>query len=1244
MSKRKFIFPFDWRVETMEFDEEGENGPRASQATFFRIYGFAHPTHETMCLVIRDFHPYAYVELPSSREWCAESARGVQDAWEQKLCRADCLPVRAEFVLRSRIFFAEGRVVKGHFRRNKYPMFKVYFSTVGQMQEFRRKTTFRPLDVGNDKVKLVMHQESITPLMQFTTAAGISTTGWVSYRPGLTEFSLTDLPREHWASWESVRQARLGTLQYPTPRLLSFDIECYSHNPNKMPTAEVPADKCFQISMVLNGAQGEDKHLLSLGSPRELEGITVHRFPTEADLLLGFTQFIVDHDPQIIMGYNIFSFDIPYLIARAELLQVLLEFSSFSHKYDTPAEKIEIRWESAAYGEQKFDYLAAEGRLFVDMLPIIRRDFKFSTYKLKFVADQLIGDTKDPMDHHAIFRAYIQGVAKAAGKPNRAARVLAKCGKYCVQDSSLVIRLFEVTQTWMGISEMANVTRVPIFDTFTTGQQIKVLSQLFHECTAADIVIDASPFRPAMGYKGATVFPPVAGVYQMVIPMDFKSLYPSVIRAYNICYTSYVPPGSHIQDSLCHIVAWEDEEGSHSHRFLKEPKGMLPLMLEKLADARDAAKAVMKRVKGELTDATGDVLKRLKSELKVYDKKQLALKVSANSAYGFLGVIRGRMPFPPGAASVTAMGRKSVEKAATHLVDRYGANLVYGDTDSCMVNFDRFSYDAAGAKGLWAFALQIEEEIRTEFPDEIVLEFEETIYAKFLILTKKRYLAYQMDENGVVSTELQKKGVMLTRRDYCPFQRTLYEAIVRKVFEGESEAAVEEHVIEQINLLLSGSFSRDEFVQTMAVGSISSYALKPLPQNPEKRVKRLQDLGIAPYDCADDCSPTEFCVMCRLHYIGFTLPAQVQLAERMRRRGVPVEAGERLEMLYTTAGGLKGKASQKAEHPAYLKAHSDYVKVDYYFYLKSLEKQFTQLMNAGYHHYSEKGEIVVWPFFKEHIKLRFAKLKVLNQLKGLVGNTYRYVDEDDMDVTKQRITKRKQVDQALALLKPPGAKSEMQTLFEAAADESWLAIDLPVLRSVFDCVFQRGGLCPRREDIFNVFKWPLASYRVVIITGECYTKMRGGNPVAQGLALSDAPGQRVSDGFTPGLRDIFRESGSVLRDGSLLPWVEQGVMLLCSSLTGAKNKKMEHLKYWDAWTTQLVSKISRAAKRRMIFLLWGEVARGKKDVIGKKHVVMELRTNQETTDPFFGNALTGCQHFSETNSVLSRWREAEIVW
>lgn len=193
------------------------------------------------------------------------------------------------------------------------------------------------------------------------------------------------------------------------------------------------------------------------------------------------------------------------------------------------------------------------------------------------------------------------------------------------------------------------------------------------------------------------------------------------------------------------------------------------------------------------------------------------------------------------------------------------------------------------------------------------------------------YLA--CDRNGVVSNKVGKKGVLLARRDNSQFIRTLYGDIIMKLFNKYDKDQLLYDLLQDMNKLCGASYPSKDFVVTKAVGAIEDYKIKTLPDDPEKRQKRLDDLN---------CTEAEYATKC--------LPAQVQLAEKMRSRGMRVDPGSRLEYVITVGGGHKAKQSEKVEDIDYYRnyAESGILRLDYMYYLKLLSVPLDQVFRVVY--------------------------------------------------------------------------------------------------------------------------------------------------------------------------------------------------------------------------------------------------------------------------------------------------------
>jgi len=904
---------------------------------------------------------------------------------------------------------------------------------------------------GYGYIVLKIHEIDANPILQMTCNRDIPTAGWIQFKGNLIDKDeqITLCHSEYKVKWKYLEKSDCNVI--PRPKIMGFDIEVNSHRPSMFPDAKEPEDKVFQISCVIC-REGDDpsvyeKYLLTLGNPdQNVTGndINISTFKTEYNLLEGFSKFIREHSVNVIVGYNILGFDIPYLIDRSKHNFCINEFSLQGfHKFKYAKEKT-IKWSSSAYKNQEFQYLDAEGRLYVDLLPLVKRDFKMNNYKLKTVSDYFLGETKDPLSPEGIFKCYKLGMEKDENDmyTYNAKKAMAICGKYCVQDSALVVKLMDKLKIWVGLTEMAKTCNVPIFSLYTQGQQIKVFSQVYKYCLDNHIVVEKDGYTVNENerYVGAHVFPPVPGKYHKVVPFDFASLYPTTIIAYNIDYNTFVTDPN-IPDHKCHIMEWNDCIGcchdpkvirkselsdyiesqqdkisklrqkrnstkvisektrlkiqiddllkqlkpytderaeinktkpkfpmcaKRSYRFLKEPPGVLPTVIQNLLDARKhtrkvdmkQCKEMIKKLEESLNDLSkndqeiSEINKQIreqKSLLDILDKRQLAYKVSCNSMYGAMGVKRGYLPFMPGAMCTTYMGRVNIEKVAKIIPEKYKGQLIYGDTDSNYIHFPHLKT----AQETWDYALYVADELTKIFPKPIKLEFEEEIYDFFFILTKKRYMYRKCLRDGKVDNKIGKKGVLLARRDNSKFVREIYENVISKIADNEDKENILYYIVDQLNNLCSSNRNINDFVVTKAVGDIGDFTPKKFIDEKGVTKCKIGDYTVPMLPSRNNIeeynkelkkknanTSKEFYMSC--------LPAQVQLAERMRTRGERVDKGSRLEYIVTDPDNHTAKQYEKVESADYVKKFPDIIKVDYLYYIKALSNPIDQVLSVAF--------------------------------------------------------------------------------------------------------------------------------------------------------------------------------------------------------------------------------------------------------------------------------------------------------
>ncbi|OBZ73506.1 DNA polymerase delta catalytic subunit [Grifola frondosa] len=681
-------------------------------------------------------------------------------------------------------------------------------------------------------------------------------------------------------------------------RILSFDIECAGRK-GIFPEANI--DPVIQIANMVT-RQGESKpfvrNVFTLNTCSHIVGSQVLSFHDEAELLERWRDFVAEVDPDVITGYNISNFDFPYLMDRAKALKAN-NFPLLGRMINIKAQVKDTHFSSKAFGQRDSKETALEGRLQMDILQYMQREYKLRSYTLNAVCAQFLGEQKEDV-HHSVITELQNGTPESRRR----------LAVYCLKDAYLPQRLLDKLMCFINYTEMARVTGVPFNYLLARGQSIKVLSQLFRKANDDGYIVPALKGEGSdEQYEGATVIEPKKGYYDVPIAtLDFSSLYPSIMMAHNLCYTTLLDKSTIDRLNLIKDVDYIQSPTTSSRR-----KGLLPTILEDLIGARKRAKADLKK--------ETDPFKRA-----VLDGRQLALKISANSVYGFTGATIGKLPCLPISSSVTAYGRQMIEKTkqacdnfshaqpyfdsmilymkeveAEYCIANghsHDAQVIYGDTDSVMVRFGPTDLPAVMALGS-----QAADFVTAKFVKPIKLEFEK-VYFPYLLINKKRYAglywtkADKFDKMDTKGIEASMSSTFLhsythfccqtVRRDNCRLVSTVIETCLHKMLIDRDVKGAEEYAKQVISDLLQNKVDMSQLVITKALAK-SDYAAKQ---------------------------------------------AHVELAERMKQRdaGSAPALGDRVA--YVIIKGVKGAAAyEKSEDPIYVLENN--IPIDTKYYLEN---------------------------------------------------------------------------------------------------------------------------------------------------------------------------------------------------------------------------------------------------------------------------------------------------------------------
>lgn len=453
--------------------------------------------------------------------------------------------------------------------------------------------------------------------------------------------------------------------------------------------------------------------------------------------------------------------------------------SQTKQKHDRRCKVRDARFSSKAYGTHEYKEIGIEGRVQFDLLQAIRRDHNLSSYSLNSVSAHFLGEQKEDVHHSDISRLQ-----------DGSAETRRRLAIYCLKDAYLPQRLLDKLMCMVNAIEMARVTGVPLSFLLQRGQSIKVFSQILRKTRARGMLVPnmrrgaAGGEDGAVGYEGATVLEPKAGYYATPIAtLDFASLYPSIMMAHNLCYSTLLPKSAHARFPATGANATSVESPS-GERFVRAElrRGVLPEILRELIAAR-------KKARRDMAAASDPFVKA------VLNGRQLALKISANSVYGFTGATVGALPCLEISSSVTSFGRVMIESTRRQVMERFSrrngyaadADVVYGDTDSVMVNFGVADTAEAMRLGQEAAAL-----VSATFAEPIKLEFEK-VYNPYLLISKKRYagLLWTRPESW---DKIDTKGIETVRRDNCLLVRNVVTTCLDLILVQRSPDRAAEYV------------------------------------------------------------------------------------------------------------------------------------------------------------------------------------------------------------------------------------------------------------------------------------------------------------------------------------------------------------------------------------------------------------------------------------------------------------------
>ncbi|KAG2061849.1 hypothetical protein BDR06DRAFT_945889 [Suillus hirtellus] len=552
--------------------------------------------------------------------------------------------------------------------------------------------------------------------------------------------------------------------------------------------------------------------------PRRIRGFPLEIVADELELLNRIVDIVVDFDPDIIVGWNVQSASWGYLSARGNYygFDVGELISRAPNKNDAAGN---YQW-----SQRTTTTFKVTGRHVFNVWRIMRVEQTLSIYSFENVAFQLLR-RRVPRYTPEVLTTWYNST-----DPVHTSRVL----RYFLERTILTLEILQEAEITTKNAEFARVFGVDFYSVISRGSQFKVESFMFRIAKPESFVL-LSPSKQDVGKQNAAecmplIMEPLSAFYNgPVVVLDFQSLYPSIMIAYNYCYSTCLGrivdfqgrnrfgvvdlqrPHGLLENLQDHITI-----APNGIMYVKPEvrKGLLSRMLTELLDTRVMVKQAMKGSKSD------------KALSRVLNARQLSLKYIANVTYGYTSATySGRMPAVEIADSIVQSGRETLEKAI-EVIDsnaKWGARVVYGDTDSLFIYLQGKTKEQAFHTGY-----DIADTITAMNPAPIKLKFEK-VYLPCLLMAKKRYVGFKFENPDETVPAFDAKGIETVRRDGVPAQSKMTETCLKTLFRTQDLSQVKDYCYQSWTKILQNQVSIQDFIfaKEVKMGTYSEKAPPP---------------------------------------------------------------------------------------------------------------------------------------------------------------------------------------------------------------------------------------------------------------------------------------------------------------------------------------------------------------------------------------------------------------------------------
>jgi len=378
----------DLKFQIIDWDDFHDDDMSGNKVYKIRLFGKT-KEDKNVYLQIEDFSPFFFVEIDSN--WRDSSIQYIIDACKKRVFPKENVDGLKSFKVVEKYKF------DGFTNYKKFKYLQLTFKSHIAMKSYDRAFSkkLKVPQLSRRPIKLRIYESNIQPFIRFMHIRQLSSVGWVSIKKNnLMDFDITPTTAHYnykcrWTDVDKVDDNDIRKLV-----IASFDIECTSED-GTFPKPKRDGDKVIQIGITYSRfgeTECYEKRILTLNKTTSLPDAIVEWFPTEEELLLAFSRTIRETDPDIITGYNIFGFDFKYLMKRSQKLDIFTKFSRLSRVKGEVCQFVKQELSSSALGDNKLRYYKMTGRVIVDLMKVVQRDFKLPSYKLDSVASNFIKD------------------------------------------------------------------------------------------------------------------------------------------------------------------------------------------------------------------------------------------------------------------------------------------------------------------------------------------------------------------------------------------------------------------------------------------------------------------------------------------------------------------------------------------------------------------------------------------------------------------------------------------------------------------------------------------------------------------------------------------------------------------------------------------------------------------------------------------------------------------------------------